>query len=191
MPKIQVSMTDSEGWKPLPKGTYNFMIDSSTQTVSSNSNPQLKLMCHVIHHPQHESKKSTLFLPMVPRAAWRVREILDATGIEAEEVELPKGSKQDEEGSDIKYELSFDTEDLVGASFTADVTIEMYNGKEQNRFNEIRPFELPKAGAQQQRAQSTQGAAAPATTTQGSGEVAAAPAAGAEPIRRRRVVQAS
>lgn len=183
MPKIEVKMTESEGWKPLPKGTYEFIIDSVVETLSSKNNPQLKITMHVMNHPQYSDKKSTMFLPMVPKAAFRVSELIDATEIDCDETELT--GEKDDEGNDIKFNLSFDTDDLVGATFKADVDQHEYNGKDQQDFNNLRPIkdvERP-AGAQQQQ-RSTQ----PAQE-----QAAAATNAGAAPggtVRRRRVVNA-
>jgi hypothetical protein len=184
MPKIEVKMTESEGWKPLPKGTYEFIIDNVVETLSSKNNPQLKITMHVMNHPQYSDKKSTMFLPMVPKAAFRVSELIDATEIDCDETELT--GEQDEDGNDIKFNLSFDTDDLVGATFKADVDAHLYNGKDQQDFNNLRPIkdkERPAAAQQQQQQRSTQPA---------QGEAAAANNAGAAPgtVRRRRVVNA-
>jgi hypothetical protein len=186
MPKIHVTMTESEGWKPLPKATYDFIIDSVEEGTSKQNKRQLRLKTHVIGHPQYEGKKSMVFLSMVPAAAFRVSEMLDATGVDVEEIELPKGQEQDEEGNDIKFHLSFDTDDLVGATFRSDVDVEEYNGKDQNRFNNVRPVEAaprPAAAGQAQKQQSL-------PNTDGAAPAQAAADAG--PIRRtRRVVNAS
>jgi hypothetical protein len=183
MPKIEVKMTESEGWKPLPKGTYECIIDNVVETLSSKNNPQLKITGHVMNHPQYNDKKITLFLPMVPKAAFRVSELIDATEIDCDEQELT--GEKDDEGNDIKFNLSFDTDDLVGATFKADVEVREYNGKDSNDFRNLRPIkdkERPATATQPQQ-RSTQPA---------QGEAAAANSAGAAPgtVRRRRVVGA-
>jgi hypothetical protein len=186
MPKVQVSMTDSEGWKPLPKGTYVFIVDGAEQTLSSKQKPQLKVKCHVTQHPQYNDKVATLFLPMTSRAAFRVEDLLEATGAEYEKTDAAPGQK-DEDGYDLKFDLTFDTEDLVGMYFVADVDVEEYNGKEQNRYNNLRPLEgtpTKSAPANGGAAAENKAAGAPAGATQGG-----APAGG-DVQRRRRVVGA-
>ncbi len=184
MPKVQVSMTDSEGWKPLPKGTYTFVIDGAEQTLSSKQKAQLKVKCHVVQHPQYNDKQSVVWLPMTSRSAFRVEEMLEATGIDFDKTDAAPGQK-DEDGYDLKYDLSFDTEDLVGMFFVADVDVEEYNGKDQNRFSKIRALEATSTKS----APANGGAAAGAENAAGAAASAApAGAAGSEPMRRRRVV---
>ncbi len=195
MPKIQIQTTESEGWKPLPKGTYDWMIDSAQQTMSSNNNPQLKLAIHLLNHPQYGEKKGAMFLPMVPSASFRLVELLDATGVDSEEIEIPKGSQQDDKGNDLKSTISFDTDDLVGATFRSDCDIQEYNGKDQQRYNNLRPIEAtPRPQGVQPQAQPQTAPANGGTQAQPQGQPAPqqtqVPGTEQPMQRRRRVVQA-
>jgi hypothetical protein len=185
MPKVQVAMTDSDGWKPLPKGTYTFIIDGAEQTLSSKNNAQLKVKAHVTQHPQYNDKISTIWLPMTARSVFRVEELLEATGAEFEKVDAAPGQK-DADGYDIKFDLTFDTDDLVGMYFLADVDVEEYNGKDQNRFKNFRPLEGVKTApanggaAAETKAAGAAAGAAPGGAPAGSG--------GGDVQRRRRTV---
>lgn len=170
MPRVQMTGKQSEGWQPLPKGTHIFQIDAMTEGASKGTqNPQYKMEMHVVGG-DHDGKKATDFMPMSEKAIWRWVDLLDATGIG----EITELQEIDAETGKPKIAVDVDTDELVGAMFKADVTVEEYpkdSGKMQNRFNQIRPVQdAPAEGAT---------VAAPAASSNGNSASAPAPAAAA------------
>lgn len=189
MPRVQMQGKQSEGWQPLPKGTYIFQIDAMTESTSKNTqNAQFKMEMHVAGG-DHDGKKATDFLPMSDKAIWRWVDLLDATGIG----EITELQEIDPESGKPKIAIDVDTDELVGAMFKADVTLEEYpkdSGKMQNRFNQIRPVQDAPAESAAAPAASSNGssASAPAPAPAAAAAVpAAAPAAAAGQRRRRSV----
>lgn len=143
MPKIRVEGYDSEGWRPLPNGTYMFMIDGYEEAVSSNQNPQLKVNVHVVDG-EFDGKKATLWYVLMAKTLWKIRGLCDATGIEYESENT--GRQDPETGKDL-ITLDFEADDLVGCVFVADVTEGEYQGNAKNNFNNERPVEGSEAAA--------------------------------------------
>lgn len=193
MPRVQMTGKQSEGWQPLPKGTFIFQIDAMDEGASKNTqNPQYKMSIHVVGG-DHDGKKATDFLPLSDKAIWRWVDLIDATGI-GEVIEL---QEIDPESGKPKITIDVDTDEFIGALFKADVTIDEYpagSGKMQNRFNQIRPAQDQPAQAAAAPASagapSSNGSAAAAPTapaTAPAQAAAAAPTAGAQQRRRRSV----
>lgn len=179
MPKIVYTGEETDGWQPLPKGTYKFQIDDVEMTTSSKDNQQLKVMMHVVDGP-HDGKKATDWYVLVPKAMWRIESLLDASGIDYEHSEA--GVSQ-ETGKPM-HTFEFDYDDLIGTMIVADVETGEYNGKPKNNFTEVR---APDDGTQQQPPGAPAAAPAPAPAPQPQQQAAPAPQPGTQ--RRRRRVQ--
>ena len=165
------------GWEPLPAGDYLFEIDEVEQTMSSNEKPQLKISMHVVDG-EHAGAKSTLWLSLVPQAAFRVENLLNAVlqpgqyeAVETGEVKKYKGEEQP------IYTFEFDTDDMLGQQVIYEVGQREYpagSGKFQNEFITATPAEQ---AAPAPSAKPVATAARPAAT-------ATKPAAAAQPARR-------
>ncbi len=187
MPRISFKSEDSEGgWEPLPDGTYHFIIDAIEEKVSSKGNAQLKVNLHVSEGPQ-EGKKVVMWWAMTSLSGWKMEECLEATGIEWDKVET--GETNPDTGKPL-FELSFDTDDLPGCEIVADATVEKFQGKDQQRFNNERAPDGAATAGSNGAAKDESAPAEEASSTEGTeGGDAPAPDAGASVggSRRRRV----
>jgi hypothetical protein len=173
MPVVEFKASEGKGWSPLPEGTYTLQISSCDPTkVSSNQNPQMMVEAVVVGG-DHDGKKCTLWYPLMPKAAWRTRNLLEATGTDFEESE---SSEVGEDGKPL-LSYSFDSDDLIGASFVCDVDQREYKGKVNNDFQNERPVEGSQAAAAAAAPKAAQAAAAPAAAPAAARTPAAAAAA--------------
>jgi len=189
------------GWSPLPNGPCDFQIDSTEQTTSGGGTPQLKIGMQVIGNHPNVGKAANDFVAMSPKALWRLKDLLIATDTPFECVEIE--DEQDDNGKPLE-EIAFDDEDLIGKSFTCDVTTETYNDKENNKFKNYRKLgtsvmtraerEAAAAAAQEPESAPAAKAAPPPAQRQTAPAVRstqpaakqAAPAAQQQPARRSR-----
>ena len=139
MPKLKLTGKQTEGWKPLPDGTVDIMIDDISETVSKKDIPQLKLSCHV-EGGRHDAKKTTLWYSLAPNALWKVMILCDACGVEYDADEL---DELDPETGKPLISLELDTDDLIGQIYTVDVSQQTNpnTGHLNNNFNNERPVE--------------------------------------------------
>ncbi len=138
MPKVKVRGKQMEGWKPLPNGTYTIMIDDIKQGLSRAQNENLQVGGHVEDGP-HDGKKVTIFYMLLPQNLWKLRNLLDATGVDYEAEEL---DEIDSDTGKPLLEVLFDTDDLLGCCFVADVSQrDDTKGGVSNEFRNERPVE--------------------------------------------------
>lgn len=137
MPQITVRSTQGSGgdWTPLPKGTYDLTINSIKERTSGSGNPNLQVECSVADGP-HAGKTANVWKSLVPKSGWALKALLDACGVNYNEQPI---DEIDEESGKPLTELQFDTDELVGKTFTCDAVISEFEGKENNRFNNERP----------------------------------------------------
>jgi hypothetical protein len=139
---------------------------------------------HVTDGP-HAGQKATVWYSLLPQAAFRLEALLNAT--------LAEGSFDREETGEVQvrtvngaeveepiYTFGFDTDDMLGAEVTFEVSVGEYNGKPKNEFNSPRPV-VAKAAPAPKVAALPARAAAPATRA---AAPAARPVAVAQPARR-------
>jgi len=176
MGRIKVVASQSNAaWKPLPKGTYDFAITSVEEKTTKNDNPQIVLKLEVIDGP-HAGKKATHFVVVNEKTGGFVKELVEATAIDAEVTQLDEINAED--GKPF-IEVDFDADDLAGANFRADASVYEHEGQERNRLTRLRPVgtEVSTSGGAK--------VAAPAVTRSPAGRPAAAPAAGHPPVGAR------
>lgn len=131
--EFQSSASNEEvTYAPLPQGTYDLVVNDVTQGTSSKGNAQLQVRCEIAAG-EYSGKKITLWLSLLDSATWRLSAFVKATGVEYEDG--PGG------------QISFDTDDVVGAYFSASTKIREYNGREKNEWENFAPSKLsqPKA----------------------------------------------
>ena len=137
MPRISFEASEGSGWEPLPKGTYDIRIDDVTEGLSKQKEtPSLIVKGHV-EGGSYDQKEVTIFYPLVRGAGFRVKNLIDAAGIDFEEVET--GEVNDKGKPVTSY--NFDSDNLVNCLVRFDVTVREYpqdSGKMQNDFTKER-----------------------------------------------------
>ena len=179
MPRIAFEAGENKGWQPLPKGTYDFRIDEVTETLSKQKEtPTVMVKTHVEGGP-HDQKEATIFYPLAPGAGFRLKNLLDAAGVDYEEV---ASTNVDKDGKPLTG-YNFDSDNLIDCVVRVDVTVGEWNGKPKNEFSNERSLDAGGNGAA--------AAAAPATAPAAAATAPVAAAAAGAPApaqaRRRRV----
>ncbi len=101
----------------LPEGTYHLMIAKVEETTSSTGNPMLKVEYDVLEY--EGSRKLWDNFPLIETALWKLKELLDAVGMDTSAV------------------VDMDPMDLVGQEINAKVIQEEYQGETVNRVKKI------------------------------------------------------
>lgn len=171
MPIIEFTGSEGGGFENLPVGTgYNFRIKKAEAKPTKNGEGStLHVTCEVIDGPL-EGRKQTLFCTLKHTKGWQLGGLLSAA-IPGKYEQSDRGTK-DDDGKPI-FHYRFDTDDLVDATFTADIVHRKDNmGNEQVDFRKIRPTDG--------------GESAPASTTAAGAAQAPAQSQEAPPSLRRR-----
>lgn len=159
MARVGFSMGESDGFTLLPKGTYEQEIANFKEGNAKTGTKQYIIKCKVVGGP-YDEKAITHFFAITDKAAWRFRELLDAACVDYEAID---SGRKTEEGKPI-FDLSFDTDDLIGRRFLADATEETdNNGKPRNNWNGYRPTAEAQAEAVKNAGAATQQQAAQQT----------------------------
>lgn len=124
------------GFTPVPAGTYDLQIDDVEIGQSKKGNPQLTVKGHIAEGPK-ENRKVTVWYSLVPAAGWKLKKLLDATGVEYVS-EMTEGAEN----------ISCDEADLVGCYVRMQCSVGEYNGRAKNDWTdeEASPFGMPAAG---------------------------------------------
>lgn len=126
MGRVRISQGNGD-FKPLPEGTYDFIIDSIEEGTSGKGNPQLKVTMLVKDGP-HDGKKLLHWYSLTPQSLWAVYNL-----VEALDIEMTDTGEEDEHGKPI---YDFDTSDLIGCIVTYVVGQREYNKKVNNTFSD-------------------------------------------------------
>lgn len=105
--EIPVSLSEVEvktGFKLLPPGTYNFEITNIEMKTSKAGFPKMAVAYSVLDDPEYAGTKVFEDISLAPQALYSLKKLAMATGVEIDKV--------------------FDTEDFLGAHFTAVVEVE-------------------------------------------------------------------
>lgn len=133
MARIEVQTTGSSNdiqYTVFPQGTYELQVSAIDLTNSAKGNQQLTVRC-VIADGDYADKKITLWLSLLPQAAWRVEAFVKALGVDYEK------------GDDGL--VSFETDDCIGVYFRANAKVREFNGKERNDWEQFAPSTLTDA----------------------------------------------
>ena len=176
--------TGGAGWTPLPAGDTAFQIDKVEEAVSKQNNPQLKISMHVIEGP-HTGQKATMWMSLLPQAAFRLEALLSATLPEDAYSAVETGEFHEHNGEQQPiYNYEFDTDDLVGAQLILDVAVGEYQGKPKNEFNSPRAMTEAAPAKPAAAAKPAAPAAKPAAPARTAAPAARTAPAVAQPARR-------
>lgn len=138
MGKIQYRANKGSGFKLPPVGTYDFEIaEVKEDKVDDEGNPRLFLQLKIADGDQQGSDVR-MYHTLSQERGWLMREVLQATGVDYEEEDGGEGEP---------YSIGFDTDDLIGRFFRAELThYENKNtGKKFPNFSEIQISPLQQA----------------------------------------------
>ena len=115
MANLNLDVSNVQGGKILEEGTYNVTIESVEEKTSSTGKPMLLVRF------REDETKTAIFENYVlqENCLWKLKELLAAAGIECDGV------------------ANFDTEDLIGLTFTAKIVQDDYNDSKVNRIKKI------------------------------------------------------
>lgn len=114
-------------------GAYDLRVESAEQGVSKSSGkPQLAVKC-VFVGGKYDGKTLMTWYSLSEASMWKIAALVEACGAAHTVV------GQDVKGNPI---IEFEEADLLGCIFSADVTIEEYNSKKNNRINKERASDL-------------------------------------------------
>lgn len=119
----------SDGFEPIPAGTYDINVYEVEKKTSQNGNDMLSIVGVVDDPDATEYKGRKLFfnLMLLEQSLWVLKNFLIAVGYEKTDVENPK--------------FTLRTEDLVGQKVRVNVGLRMYDpgdGSEPEQRNEVK-----------------------------------------------------
>ena len=134
MAVIRMTVDSEGGYTRLPEGHYALEVTSVgvKEATEAGKFPQLVVKHRVVwsERPGYEGKPTTQWFSLSPKAAWRLRDLLDATDVPYEE-DRPDGKT---------LVVSFDADFLVGRTYKARCYHEEYQGKVYERWADFEPF---------------------------------------------------
>lgn len=130
MAQVTIDFSDVADFQALPKGDYPVMVESVELRQSQTSdNPYLNFSLRVT---EGEYSNRVLFMinSLSAKSLWRLKETLRALGFEGDKVEIT---------TDPDTNLVIEPE-LVGLAAIASVSQEPYEGRIQNRVQNLKPM---------------------------------------------------
>lgn len=127
---IKVNFSAADTREPIPTGLYNVVIQEIDVKPSSKSEfPYLNVKM-VISEGEFEGHILYSNVSTHPKAAFKMKEFLVATGVDA---------------TALEDEIDINEEELIGADLTVSVIVGQYNGKPKNDIDTfVAPTEAPK-----------------------------------------------
>jgi len=122
MPRITFEATETQTFEPLPQGTYSTRIDDVRwETAKTSGNQQMRVVMTVIQGA-HEGRTLNDWISKTPQTGWKFEQILRAALAE-DEYDTHETDRTSEKGRKI-LEFEFDSDDLIGAELSVQVTVE-------------------------------------------------------------------
>lgn len=134
MPRIKVTGGEPE-FKLYPKGTYDIVVDDVTEGASRTKGTSQLIVKGRIQGGPNDGSKVTDFFARTENSGWRIKALLDACGIDYDEVDT---GAQSASGKPLKN-WEFDTDDLAGCVYQCDADQEEYEGAMKQRWGTPRP----------------------------------------------------
>jgi hypothetical protein len=115
---VDFSNTESSGPREIPEDNYLLVIDNVEEKESSAGNPMLAFT-HKVSEGPYKGAKIWDNVSLTPQALWRFRSMLECLGMTADK------------------KLDIDLNALKGKTFLAQISHEVYQGKNKPRITEF------------------------------------------------------
>lgn len=125
---IRFTSGQQSNFEPYDAGTYDLRVIDATQSTSKTGNPQLTVKSEFVGG-KYDGKPLLSWYSLGEKSMWKLQALIEATDCPHVVV------GQDAQGNPL---IEFEESDLIGRVYTADVTVEEYNGKKNNRVNKER-----------------------------------------------------
>lgn len=132
MPTLDLNFNDIPSFEPLPKGKYSVVVRSvELRPSQSSDNPYLNFQLEVTEG-EYAGRVLFLMSSTSPKSLWRLLEHLKALG-----VELPDNRLLLETEEDTNFLIN---PQMVGLPAIANVIQEVYEGRLQNKVDQLFPM---------------------------------------------------
>ena len=129
MTQIRIDFSDIEEFEPLPVGRYPIMVEVvALRQSQSSENPYLNWELKVTVEP-YLNRRLFLMTSLSPKALWRLKAVFEAFGVFAEDMNL-----ETTEVDDMEILI---TPAVAGKAAIASVSQEVYQGRVQNRVDDV------------------------------------------------------
>lgn len=154
MGRITINFSEVEGgFEAVPEGMYNVAIEKVEVRESKSSDHDYLNWELSIQGDDYSGQRLWMITSLSPRALFRLKDVFQALDVLDDEMALEWDDDVDVTPTAGPMLLE---PDVVGMEAIAVVTNEVYEGKERNRVNELRPVKRSGNG--------TRSSAAPKTT---------------------------
>ena len=118
---IRVDFTGVKGPAPLDPGEYQARVaDVTVSDKAGQSGYHSVILDWQVLDPQRKVRFD--YYSLSPQSLWRLKNVLSTLG-----VEVPEG------------EFEFEPQDVIGQEATVVLSVEEYNGRENNKVKEVKP----------------------------------------------------
>ena len=119
---MRLDFSGVKSFEAVPAGSYHVQVTSFTEETSKTSgNPMLKLEL-TIQTGEFTGQKVFTNLSLQPQALWKLKSFLDAVGMETEGA------------------VDIDTNAVLGRELSVSVTVEEYEGKNNNKVDKFSTY---------------------------------------------------
>lgn len=137
MGKMTVNFAEVEGsFDAIPEGRYPVVIEKVEVRESKSSEHNYFNWELTISEGEFENRRLWMITSLSPRALFRMKDVFEALGFDVEDENFEFDWDDDVEVTTKAGPLLL-TPDVTGMAATAIVTIEAYEGKDQNRVNDL------------------------------------------------------
>jgi hypothetical protein len=135
--KINFAEVESSTFEPLPEGNYSVVVDR-VEVRESKSSEHFYLNWELeVTDEDHENQRLWMITSLSPKAAFRLKDVFLALGVIDGEEDAFEMEWDDQVEVTPKEGPLLINPEVDGLAAIAVVQNEMYNGKEQNRVNEL------------------------------------------------------
>lgn len=141
MGSVNINFAEVEGsFDAMPAALYPVVIEKVEVRESKSSENHYFNWELTVSEGEHEGRKLWMITSLSPRALFRLKDTFEALGVLDDEMDL-------EWDDDVQITPSAGPlllqPDVTGLPSIAVVTVEVYEGKERNRVDELRPIDEP------------------------------------------------
>ena len=142
MTRVSINFAEVEGgFEAVPEGTYMCEIEKvECRQSKSSEHDYLNWEFKIIDDEDHEGQHLWMITSLSPRALFRLKDVFEALDVLEDEMNLDFDDDVDITPTAGPRMLEPDVE---GLQCMVVVTNEVYENKERNRVNEIRPAKAP------------------------------------------------